>query len=50
MKQLMIETRGLSKAFKKQTVLDEVDIRIPEGTVYGLLGQTVPGSLLCSRF
>ena len=43
MKQLMIETRGLSKAFKKQTVLDGVDIRIPEGTVYGLLGPNGAG-------
>lgn len=43
MKQLMIETRRLSKAFKKQTVLDGVDIRIPEGTVYGLLGPNGAG-------
>lgn len=43
MKPLMIETRGLTKAFKKQTVLDGVDLQIPVNTVYGLLGPNGAG-------
>lgn len=43
MKPLMIETRNLSKTFRKQPVLDRVEIQIPKNTVYGLLGPNGAG-------
>jgi Cu-processing system ATP-binding protein len=39
----MIEVRGLSKAFGKRTVLDQVDVSFPQGTVTALLGPNGAG-------
>jgi ABC-2 type transport system ATP-binding protein len=38
-----IETSGLTKAFDTTRALDGVDLRIPEGSVYGLLGPNGAG-------
>ncbi len=38
-----IETKNLSKQFKHQKALNEVNIQIPEGSVFGLLGPNGAG-------
>lgn len=38
MSQNIIEIKNLSKTFKKQTVLKNISLSIPENCVYGLLG------------
>ncbi len=35
---MMIETRGLRKAFGKKVVLDGIDLNVAEGTIFALLG------------
>jgi ABC-2 type transport system ATP-binding protein len=37
-----IEVAGLTKSYGDHTVLDGVDLTVPEGTVYALLGPTAP--------
>lgn len=43
MKQAIIETKNVSKAFKKQTVLKNISMQIPANAVYGLLGPNGAG-------
>jgi ABC-2 type transport system ATP-binding protein len=38
-----IRVRGLRKAFGKQVVLDDIDLEVPEGTVFALLGPNGAG-------
>lgn len=38
-----IEIRGLRKSFGQQTVLDGIDLNVPEGTIYALLGPNGAG-------
>ena len=38
-----IETRGLSKSYGKQVVLDSIDLDVAEGTVFALLGPNGAG-------
>ena len=40
---MMIETRGLCKAFGKHVVLDGIDLDVAEGTVFALLGPNGAG-------
>jgi ABC-2 type transport system ATP-binding protein len=40
---MMIETRGLSKAFGDQVVLDGIDLDVPMGTIFALLGPNGAG-------
>ena len=40
---MMIETRGLRKAFGKQVVLDGIDLDVAEGTIFALLGPNGAG-------
>jgi ABC-2 type transport system ATP-binding protein len=40
---MMIETRGLCKAFGKQVVLDGIDLDVAEGTIFALLGPNGAG-------
>src|SRR6266567_3981408 len=40
---MMIETRGLCKAFGKHVVLDGIDLDVAEGTIFALLGPTGAG-------
>ena len=39
----MIETRGLVKRYGSKTALDQIDLDVPEGTVYGLVGPNGAG-------
>lgn len=43
MSENLVEIRHLSKKFKKQTVLSDITMAIPEGCVYGLLGPNGAG-------
>jgi len=36
---LGIETHGLTKRYGSQTVVDEVNIHVKQGEIYGLLGR-----------
>src|SRR5439155_13411632 len=40
---MMIETRGLCKAFDKHVVLDGIDLDVAEGTIFALLGPNAAG-------
>ncbi|QNP74292.1 ATP-binding cassette domain-containing protein [Streptomyces roseirectus] len=40
---LAIEAEGLRKVYGEKTVLDGIDLRVPEGTVFGLLGPNGAG-------
>src|SRR6266705_2020563 len=40
---MMIETRGLCKAFGKHVVLDGIDLDVAEGTIFALLGPNGAG-------
>jgi ABC-2 type transport system ATP-binding protein len=40
---MMIETRGLRKAFGNHVVLDGIDLNVAEGTIYALLGPNGAG-------
>ena len=44
-----VETAGLTKSFGEKRVLDEVDLSIPQGTVYGLLGPNGAGKTTTIR-
>ncbi|MFD4204534.1 ATP-binding cassette domain-containing protein [Micromonospora tulbaghiae] len=39
----MVEATGLRKAYRKQVVLDGIDLRVPEATVFALLGPNGTG-------
>ncbi|UQA94468.1 ATP-binding cassette domain-containing protein [Streptomyces halobius] len=39
----VIETRGLSKTFRSSTAVDEVDLTVTSGRIYGLLGPNGAG-------
>jgi ABC-2 type transport system ATP-binding protein len=39
----VIRTRGLTKRYGARVVLDDVDLEVPEGTVYGLVGPNGAG-------
>ena len=42
-----LEVKGLSKTYKKSGfTLDNVSFTVPKGTIVGLVGETVPESLL----
>lgn len=43
MQDLILETRGLCKSFRRQTVLDHISLMVPRGCVYGLLGPNGAG-------
>ncbi len=43
MGQAAIETRELTKAYRKQTVVDRLSLRIEEGEIYGFLGPNGAG-------
>lgn len=49
METVILETKSLTKTYLRgqEKALDRVSLQIPQGCVYGLLDQTVPGSLLC---
>ena len=44
-----IEARGLFKAFDGKTAVDNVDIAVPEGSIYGILGPNGAGKTTTLR-
>ena len=42
-KQMIVSTNGLTKSYGGRTVLDSVDIRVPEGAIYGFIGANGAG-------
>ncbi len=44
-----IETEGLTKKFGRSTAVDNVDLVVPEGTVYALLGTNGAGKTTTVR-
>jgi ABC-2 type transport system ATP-binding protein len=46
---MMIETRGLRKAFGRQVVLDGIDLDVAEGTIFALLGPNGAGKTTIVR-
>jgi ABC-2 type transport system ATP-binding protein len=46
---LAIETRGLSKHFGRQAAVDNVDLAVPHGTVFGFLGPNGSGKTTTIR-
>lgn len=36
-----IETSGLSKTFKKMYAVNDLNLTVPEGSIYGFIGKTV---------
>ena len=47
--ELAIETRGLSKHFGRQAAVDNVDLAVPHGTVFGFLGPNGSGKTTTIR-
>ena len=43
MEEIILETKELCKQYHKQTVLKNINMRIPKGSVYGLLGANGAG-------
>jgi len=46
---LAIETHGLTKAFGRQTVVDELNLAVPRGSVFGFLGPNGSGKTTTIR-
>jgi ABC-2 type transport system ATP-binding protein len=46
---LAVRTRGLTKRFGAQTVVDHIDLEVPQGAVYGFLGPNGSGKTTTIR-
>jgi len=46
---IALETRGIMKRFGKNTVLDNVDFRLPKGVIYGICGPNGTGKSVFLR-
>ena len=46
---LAVETRGLTKRFRQHTVVDALDLAVPEGSVFGFLGPNGSGKTTTVR-
>ena len=44
-----VQTTGLTKRFRRQTVVDRIDLEVPEGAVYGFLGPNGSGKTTTIR-
>ncbi len=44
-----VVTTGLTKRFRQQTVVDQIDLEVPEGAVYGFLGPNGSGKTTTIR-
>lgn len=42
----IIETENLTKRYGTATVVDKVNLHVPKGKIYGLLGRNVPRYIL----
>lgn len=49
MNALVAETHGLTRTFGAKTAVDAIDLKIPKGTVYGLLGPNGSGKTTAMR-
>lgn len=49
MEEIILETKELCKQYHKQTVLKNINMRIPKGCVYGLLGANGAGDRVIIR-
>ena len=36
--EIIIETKNLTKRYKTKTVVSELDLKVPRGSIYGFLG------------
>lgn len=43
MNKMMIETKGLTKVIRGDTIVKDVDLKVPKGKIYGLLGPNGAG-------
>ena len=44
-----VVTTGLTKRFRRQTVVDQIDLEVPDGAVYGFLGPNGSGKTTTIR-
>lgn len=49
MKEVILQTKNLTKKYGKQTVLDHIDIQIHKGDIYGLVGKNGAGKTTLMR-
>ena len=49
MNQAAVATQGLSKRFRQQTAVDEIDLHVPRGAIYGFLGPNGSGKTTTIR-
>ena len=49
MSEAPVVTTGLTKRFRRQTVVDQIDLEVPEGAVYGFLGPNGSGKTTTIR-
>lgn len=49
MKEVILQTKNLTKKYGKQTVLDHMDIQIHKGDIYGLVGKNGAGKTTLMR-
>lgn len=49
MEEFIIRTRGVSKSYNKQPVVVNLNLEMPNGAVYGLLGANGAGKTTCMR-
>lgn len=49
MQEFVLETKGLTRSFGRQTAVDQVSLRVPKGSIYGLLGRNGAGKTTTLR-
>lgn len=49
MKELILETQGLTKCYNKQIAVNNLDMHVPKGCIYGLLGRNGAGKTTTLR-
>ncbi|MBR9858618.1 MAG: ATP-binding cassette domain-containing protein, partial [Gammaproteobacteria bacterium] len=49
MSELAIQTRGLTRKFGELVAVNQLDLAIPAGTIYGFLGPNGSGKSTCIR-
>lgn len=50
MSSVLLETKGLTKKFGKETAVEDVSLTVQKNSIYGLLDQTELGNQLHSKF
>lgn len=49
MKELVVETRDMTKIYRKQSVVQNVNMRVQKGSIYGFIGLNGAGKSTCLR-